>query len=170
MLHAAVGGINDSDVLLADASDAIIIGFNAVPDADSRALAEARGVDIRLYDVIYHVTEDVRKALEGLLAPEQQQRRLGEAEVLQIFKVSRVGTIAGCRVTDGRVPRNAQVHVIRDGLVVYEGKLDSLKRFKDDVREARSGQECGIHIEGFDDVKVGDRIDAFEVVSVARTL
>jgi len=112
----------------------------------------------------------VRKALEGLLAPEQEEHHLGEAEVLQTFRVSRVGTIAGCRVTDGTIPRNARVHVIRDGLVVYDGKIGSLKHFQDDVREARSGQECGLHIDGYDDVKIGDRLEAYEVVSVARTL
>jgi len=170
VIHAGVGGVTESDVLLADASDAIIIGFNAVPDPAARALAEQTGVEIRLYNVIYHVTEDVKKALEGLLAPEEQQRRLGEAEVLRLFRISRVGTVAGCRVTDGTVPRHAQVRVVRDGLVVFEGRLDSLKHGKDDVREVRAGQECGMHIEGFDDVKVGDRIEAFEIVKVARTL
>ena len=170
VIHGGVGGINESDVLLADASDAVIIGFNAVPDPAARSLAETRGVDIRQYNVIYRVTEDVRKALEGLLAPEEEERGLGEAEVLQIFRVSRVGTIAGCRVTDGRISRNARIRVVRDGLVVYEGKIDSLKHFQDDVREARSGQECGIHLERYDDVKVGDRFQAYEVVSVARTL
>jgi len=170
VIHGGVGGINESDILLADASDAIVIGFNVVPDSGARALAEDRGVDIRQYNVIYHVTEDVRKALEGLLAPEEEERRLGEAEVLQTFKISRVGTIAGCRVTDGTLARSARIRVVRDGLVVYEGKLDSLKRVKDDVRECRAGQECGLHIQGFDDVKVGDRVEAFEVVSIARTL
>jgi len=170
VIHGGVGGINESDILLADASDAIVIGFNVVPDPGARALADDQGVDIRQYNVIYHVTEDVRKALEGLLVPKEEERRLGEAEVLQTFKISRVGTIAGCRVTDGTIARNAQVRVVRDGLVVYEGKLDGLKRVKDDVRECRAGQECGLHIQGFDDVKVGDRVEAFEVVSVARTL
>jgi len=170
VIHGGVGGINESDVLLADASDAIIIGFNAVPDLTARALAVERGVDIRQYSVIYHVTEDVRKALEGLLAPEEKENRLGEAEILNIFKISRVGTIAGCRVTDGVIQRNAKIRVVREGLVLYEGQIDSLKRYKDDVREARSGTECGIHLEKFNDVKVGDRFEAFEVVSVARTL
>ena len=170
VIHGGVGGINESDILLADASDAIVIGFNVVPDPGTRALAEDRGVDIRQYNIIYHVTEDVRKALEGLLAPEQKERRLGEAECIAIFKISRVGTIAGCRVTDGTIARSARVRVVRDGLVVYEGKLDGLKRVKDDVRECRAGQECGLHIQRFDDVKVGDRIEAYEVVSIARTL
>jgi translation initiation factor IF-2 len=170
VIHAAVGGINESDVLLADASNAIIIGFNAVPEPKARILAGERGVDIRQYNIIYNVTDDIRKALEGLLSPQQQEKRLGECEVLQTFKISRVGTIAGCRVTDGAIHRSSQIRVIRDGLVVYSGRLQSLKRFKDDIRDARSGQECGIHIAGYDDVKVGDRVEAFEVVSVARTL
>jgi len=170
VIHAAVGGISESDVLLADASDAIIIGFNAVPDTEARILADARGVDIRQYNIIYNVTDDIRNALEGLLAPQEQEKRLGECEVLQTFKISRVGTIAGCRVTDGVVNRNAQIRIIRDGLVIYTGRLQSLKRFKDDVREARSGQECGLHVAGYDDIKVGDRVEAFETVSVARTL
>ena len=170
VIHAAVGGVNESDVLLADASDAVIIGFNAVPDQAARLLAEARGVDIRPYSIIYNVTDDVRKALEGLLAPLEEERHLGECEVLQTFKISRVGTIAGCRMTDGVINRNATLRIIRDGLVIYTGRIESLKRFKDDVREARAGQECGIHVAGYSDVKVGDRIEAFEVVSVARTL
>ncbi|MGB3086814.1 MAG: translation initiation factor IF-2, partial [Phycisphaerae bacterium] len=170
VLHVAVGGINESDVLLADASDAIVLGFNAVPDAGARALAERRGVDIRQYNVIYRITEDIRKALEGLLAPQQEEHRLGEAEVIETFKISRVGAIAGCRVTDGGILRSARVRLIRDGLVVHEGPLESLKRFKDDVREVRAGQECGIHLAGYDDVKVGDRIAAFETVEVQRTL
>jgi translation initiation factor IF-2 len=170
VIHAGVGGVNESDVLLADASNAIIIGFNAVPDPAARLLAEERGVDIRHYSIIYNVTDDIRKALQGLLAPSKQEKRLGEAEVLQTFKISRVGTIAGCRVTDGVINRNSRVRLIRDGLVVHEGGLQSLKRQKDDVREARSGQECGIHLAGYDDIKVGDRIEAFETVEVQRTL
>ena len=170
VIHAGVGGINESDVLLADASDAIIVGFNAVPDLAARMLAEDRDVSIRQYNIIYNITDDVRKALEGLLTPQEEERHLGECEVLQTFKVSRVGTIAGCRMTDGVIHRSAKLRIIRDGVVVYSGRIGSLKRFKDDVREARSGQECGIHIAGYDDVKVGDRLEAFDVVSVARTL
>ena len=170
VIHAAVGGVNESDVLLADASNAIVIAFNAVPDQATRRMAEARGVDIRRYSVIYNVTDDVRKGLEGLLAPLDEERSLGECEVLQTFKISRVGTIAGCRMTDGIINRNANLRIIRDGLVIYSGRIESLKRFKDDVREARAGQECGIRVAGYDDIKVGDRIEAFEVVSVARTL
>ena len=170
VLHAGVGGVTTSDVLLAEASRAIIIGFNAVADAEVRALAEDRGVDIRHYNIIYRITEDVRKALEGLLEPETQERRLGEAEVLQTFKVSRSGTVAGCRVTEGVISRNARVRIARDGLVVHEGPIDSLRRVKDDVREVRAGQECGLHLAGYNDVKVGDRLEAFEKVTVQRTL
>jgi translation initiation factor IF-2 len=170
VLHAGVGGVTAGDVLLADASNAIIIGFNAVADAEARALAEDRGVDIRHYNIIYRITEDVRKALEGLLAPETQERRLGEAEVLETFKISRSGTVAGCRVTDGVIPRSAKVRLIRDGLVVHQGAMDSMRRVKDDIREARAGTECGIHLAGFNDVKVGDRLEAFETVTVQRTL
>jgi translation initiation factor IF-2 len=170
VIHAAVGGISESDVLLADASDAIIFGFNVVPDPGVREQAEEHNVDIRLYNIIYRVVEDVRNALEGLLEPEEQERHVGEAEVLQLFKISRLGTIAGCRVTDGAIPRNARLRVIRDGLVVHESRIDSLKRERDDVREARQGTECGIKIAGFDDIKVGDRLEAFETVQVQRTL
>ncbi len=170
VIHAAVGGVNESDVLLADASNAIIIGFNVAPDPVARVLAEARGVDIRLYQIIYSATDDVRKALEGMLAPKQTEKRLGECNVVQTFKISRVGTVAGCMVSDGVIARSAKVRVIRDGVVVHTGNLQSLKRVKDDVREVRSGQDCGIHLQGFDDVKVGDRLESFETVSEARTL
>jgi len=170
VIHAAVGGITESDVLLADASSAVIIGFNAAPDLTARQLAERRGVDIRQYQVIYDATDDVRKALEGMLAPQQQERRLGECNIVQTFKISRVGTVAGCMVTDGVIARNARVRLIRDGAVIHTGGLQSLKRVKDDVREVRAGQDCGIHLAGYDDVKVGDRIEAFETVSVARKL
>ena len=170
VIHAAVGGVNESDVLLADASNAIIIGFNVAPDPAARLLAETRGVDIRLYQIIYSATDDVRKALEGMLAPKETEKRLGECNVVQTFKISRVGTVAGCMVTDGVIARSASIRLIRDGVVVHTGNLQSLKRVKDDVREVRSGQDCGIHLQGFDDVKVGDRLESFETVSEARTL
>jgi translation initiation factor IF-2 len=170
VIHAAVGGVNESDVLLADASNAIIIGFNVVPDPTARLLAESRGVDIRLYQIIYAATDDVRKALEGLLTPKQTEKRLGECNVVQTFKISRVGTVAGCKVTDGVIARSARIRVIRDGVVIHTGNLQSLKRVKDDVREVRSGQDCGLHLQGYDDIKVGDRVESFETVSEARTL
>ena len=170
VIHAAAGGITESDVLLADASNAIILGFNAVPDLVARHLAEDRGVDIRQYGIIYNVIDDIRNALEGLLSPQQQEKHLGEAEVTTLFKISRVGTVAGCRVTDGVITRGAKLRLIRDGAVIHTGGMQSLKRLKDDVREVRAGQECGIHLAGYDDIKIGDRIEAFEVVSVLRKL
>ncbi len=170
VIHTGVGGVNESDVLLADASDAVIIGFNAVPDPSVRALAEERGVDVRHYRVIYRITEDVRQALEGMLKAREEERRLGEAEVQDTFKISRIGTVAGCICRDGTIPRAAQLRIIRDGLVVHEGRIDTLKRFQDDVREVRAGQECGIKVAGFDDIKLGDRLEAFETVEVQRTL
>ena len=131
---------------------------------------QKKGVDIRIYQIIYQVTDDVRKALEGLLSPEKQERRLGECNVVQTFKISHVGTVAGCMVTDGIINRNSRLRVIREGVVAFEGSIDSLKRIKDDIREARAGQDCGIKIHGFNDVKVGDRLEAFETVEVQRKL
>ena len=170
VIHAAAGGITESDVLLADASSAVILGFNVAPDLEARQLAERRGVDIRQYQIIYDATDDVRKALEGMLTPQQKERRLGECNIVQTFKISRIGTVAGCMVTDGVIARNARVRLIREGAVIHTGGIQSLKRIKDDVREVRAGQDCGIHLAGYDDVKVGDRIEAFETVSVARKL
>ncbi|MBW3661272.1 MAG: translation initiation factor IF-2, partial [Gemmatimonadetes bacterium] len=170
VLHRGVGAISENDVLLAAASDAIIIGFHVRPDARARAAAEREGVDIRTYRVIYEVVEDVRRAMEGLLEPEEREVVLGSAEVREIFRIPKAGTIAGCFVADGTIPRSARVRVIRDGVEVYEGAIGSLKRFKDDVREVREGFECGINVEGFNDVKVGDVIEAFTVEEVQRTL
>ena len=170
VVHRGVGAVTESDILLAKASGASIIGFHVRPDAKARAAAERERVDIRTYTVIYEAVEDVRNALEGMLKPEEKEIVLGEAEVLQIFKVSRVGTIAGCNVTSGVIQRDAQVRVVREGVSVYDGTLSSLKRFKDDVKEVREGLECGIAIENFNDVKVGDRIEAFRTEEVRRTL
>ena len=170
VIHAGVGGVTESDVLLADASNAVIIGFNAVPDLEARVLAERRGVQIRQYSIIYNVIDDMRKALEGMLKPREEEHVLGECNVVQTFKISHVGTVAGCMVSHGVINRNSRLRVIRDGLVVHAGPLQSLKRVKDDVREVRAGQDCGIHLAGFNDVKVGDRLEAFEVISVQRTL
>ena len=170
VLHAAVGGINESDVLLADASDAVVIGFHVIADTRARGLAERKGVDIRLYNVIYRVIDDLKLALEGMLAPEQRREVVGHLVVRQTFKVSRLGTIAGCYVTDGVIRRTNGVRISRQGVVVQEGDLDSLKRFKDDVREVSTGMECGLKIAGFDDIKVDDVIEAIEVVEVKRTL
>ncbi len=170
VLHRAVGAINESDVLLAETSGAIIMGFGVRPDAKSRQLAEQDGVEIKLYEVIYNAVDDVRAALEGMLAPEERETILGVAEVRATFKIKGVGTIAGCYLSEGTVDRKARVRVIRDGIVVYDGELGSLKRFKDDVKEVREGFECGIAIANFNDMKVGDVIEAYHVEEVARTL
>jgi len=171
ILHAAVGGISTGDVALAEASEAIIIGFNVVPDTAARQLAESEGVDIRLYHVIYEVMQDVRRALEQGLAPEVREETLGRANVRQIFRVSRVGTIAGCLVTDGVANRNAKVRIIRDNVIIEDNRnLDSLRRFKEDAREVRAGLECGIKIAGYDDIKEGDVLEFWRQIEVARTL
>ena len=169
VLHAAVGGINESDVLLADASDAVIIGFHVVADDRARALAETKGVDVRLYSVIYQITDDLRNALEGMLDPEVREDMVGRVVVRQTFKVSRLGTVVGCYVTEGVIRRNCKVRVSRQGIVMYEGELDSLKRFKDDAREVTSGLECGLKVKGYDDIKIDDVIEAIERVEVKRT-
>jgi translation initiation factor IF-2 len=170
VIHAQTGGINESDVMLAAASDAVIIGFNVRPLAEARRAAENEGVDIRTYTVIYKVTEDLRAAMEGLLEPEEVEEALGQAEVKQTFKASRVGTIAGCLVTDGKVTRTASVRLVRDGTIVWSGKVGSLRRFKDDVTEVDEGQECGIVLEGFADIKEGDVLEFFETRQVEKTL
>ena len=170
ILHRAVGAINESDVLLAETSGAIVMGFGVRPDAKSRQLAERDGVEIKVYEVIYNAVDDVRSALEGMLAPELRETILGAGEVREIFKIKGVGTIAGCYITEGTIDRKAKVRVVRDGLNVYEGDLGSLKRFKDDAKEVREGFECGIAIANFNDVKVGDVIEAYHVEEVARTL
>jgi translation initiation factor IF-2 len=170
VVHRGVGAITESDILLAKASGAIVLGFHVRPDSNARAAAEREQVDVRTYRIIYEAVEDVRSALEGLLKPEERETVLGEAEVLQLFKVSKVGTIAGCSVRSGTIQRTAKARVIRDGSTVYTGALSSLKRFKDDVREVREGLECGIGIENFNDLKVGDRIESFRMEEIKRTL
>jgi len=169
--HAAVGGVNDSDIALAEASGAIIVGFNVTSSASARRLAEQKGVDIRFYDVIYDLTDDVVKAAEGLLEPELKLEVLGHAEVRQAFRISKVGMVAGCYVSDGVIERHAQIRVTRDGIVVEKDRrLQQLKRFKDDAREVRAGQECGMLIDGYDDIKVGDVIECYKTLEVRRTL
>jgi translation initiation factor IF-2 len=170
VVHRGVGAITESDVLLAKASGAIVLGFHVRPDANARTTAEREGVDVRTYRIIYEAVEDVRAALEGLLKPEQRESVLGEAEVLQVFKVSKVGTIAGCMVRSGLIQRTGKVRVVRDGVLIYTGGISSLKRFKDDVKEVREGLECGIGVENFNDLKVGDRIEAFRIEEIKRTL
>jgi len=169
VLHAAVGGVNESDVSLAEASKAIIIGFNVTSSAKARQLADQKGIDIRLYDVIYDITDDIVKAAKGLLAPEHKLEVLGHAEVRQVFRISRVGMIAGCYVTDGVIERNSQIRVTRGGIVVEKDRrLEQLKRFKDDAREVKAGMECGMKIEGYDDIKEGDVLECYKTIEVAR--
>jgi translation initiation factor IF-2 len=168
VLRKGVGAITENDVTLAQASNAIVIGFNVVPTAQARLLAEDSGVDVRTYRVIYQAVQDIESAARGLLGPEQREVALGQAEVRALFRVPRTGVVAGCYVTDGVIRRNARVRLVRDGTVVYETTLSSLKRFKDDVREVAQGYECGMALEGFQDIKEGDVIQAFEVQEVAR--
>ena len=170
VVRSAAGGINESDVMLAAASNAVVIGFNVRPLADARRAADREGVEIRTYSVIYKITEDLRAAMEGMLAPEEVEEALGQASVLELFKASKIGTIAGCQVTDGKIIRGAEVRLVRDGTVVWTGRIGTLRRFKDDVREVDEGQECGITLDGFSDVKVGDVIEAFETKQIEKTL
>lgn len=168
IIHTAVGAINESDVTLANASNGIIIGFNVRPDTGAKRAADNEGVDMRLHRVIYNVIEEIESAMKGMLDPEFEEQVIGQAEVRQTFKVSKVGTIAGSYVIDGKITRNAGVRVIRDGVVQFEGELDTLKRFKDDVKEVAQGYECGITVEKFNDLKEGDIIEAFEMVEIKR--
>ena len=170
ILHGGAGGITESDVILAHASGAAIIGFNVRANAQARDRARRDGVEIRYYNIIYNVIDDVKAVLSGMLAPETRERFLGNAEILEVFNISKVGKVAGCRVTDGKVERGAHVRLIRDNVVVHEGKLSTLKRFKDEVREVIAGQECGMAFEGYQDMRQGDVIECFEVEHVQRTL
>ncbi|XLZ72784.1 translation initiation factor IF-2 [Massilia sp. SR12] len=170
IVHAAVGGITESDVNLATASKAVIIGFNARADAQARKLAETNGVDIRYYNIIYDAIEEVKAALSGMLAPEKRETVTGQVEIRQVILVSKVGAIAGCLVTDGVVKRSSSVRLLRNNIVVWTGEIDSLKRFKDDAKEVRAGLECGLNLKGYNDIVVGDVLEVFEVQEVARTL
>jgi translation initiation factor IF-2 len=170
VLHASVGAITETDVNLASASNAIILGFNVRPEVKAQALAEKEGVDIRLYNIIYDAVEDVKKAMEGLLEPTLREKPLGRAEIRDTFSVPKVGMVAGSYVLDGKMLRNAQVRLLRDNVVIYTGKMSSLRRFKDDVKDVAAGYECGIGLENYNDLKVGDIIEAFEIEKVAATL
>jgi translation initiation factor IF-2 len=169
VIHTGVGGITENDINLASASNALVVGFNVRPSADARQLAEREGVDVRTYRVIYQLTEDIQQALVGMLSPVQTEETLGEAEVRALFKVSRLGTIAGCMVTSGLIRRGARIRVVRDGTVVQDTSIAQLRRFKDDVREVSEGFECGILLDGFNDVKEGDVLEAYETREVERT-
>jgi translation initiation factor IF-2 len=160
VIHSA-GGINENDVLLASTSSAIIVGFNVRPEPKARELAKKKRVDIKLYTIIYDLLEDIKQALKGMLEPVYREVVLGRAEVRDIFKIPKVGVIAGCMVTEGALQRGASVRLLRDNVIVHEGKVDSLKRFKEDVREVQMGYECGIGLGGYNDIKVGDVIEAF---------
>ncbi len=170
MIHSGVGGITESDVTLAESSGAAIIGFNVRAHKEAREAAERTGTEIRYYNIIYNLVDDVKKAMSGLLTPELRETMLGNAQILEIFVVSKVGKIAGCRVTDGKVERGANVRLIRDNVVIHEGKLSQLKRFKDDAREVLAGQECGMAFEGYQDMRAGDVIECYRVESVQRSL
>jgi translation initiation factor IF-2 len=170
IIHAGVGAITESDVNLALASNAVIIGFNTRADAMARKLVAAHGIDLRYYNVIYEAVDEVRAALSGMLAPEQRENILGLVEIRQVFKISKVGTVVGCYVLEGVIRRGASIRVLRDNVVIHTGELDSLKRFKDDVREVKAGFECGLSVKNFDDLTVGDQLEVYEVVEIARTL
>ena len=170
ILHSGVGGITETDILLADASDAVVIGFHVVPEDKAKILAESCGVDIRLYKIIYDATNDIKAALEGLLEPDKVEQALGSVEVRKIFKVSKIGNIAGCYVKSGKILRNSLVRLIRDSVVLYDGKIATLRVVKDDAKEVKAGFECGIRIAGFDDIKAGDIIESYEIQHIARTL
>jgi translation initiation factor IF-2 len=170
VVHAGVGGITESDVNLAMASRAVIIGFNTRADATARKLIESAGIQIRYYNIIYDAVEDMKAALSGMLAPERKESVIGLVEVRQVFRISKIGTVAGCYVQEGTVKRSAQVRVLRDNVVVHTGEIDSLKRFKEDVREVKAGFECGMSLKNFSDIKEGDQFEVFEVLEVARSL
>ena len=170
VLHSGVGGINESDITLARASAAIILAFNVRANAQARELARRDGVDIRYYSIIYELIDDMKQALSGMLAPEQNEQFLGYAEIREVFNVSKSGRVAGCMITEGQVKRGARVRLLRDDVVIHDGVLKSLRRFKDEVREVQQGYECGMAFENYQDIQQGDRIECYEIVEVARTL
>ncbi|MFW5722627.1 MAG: EF-Tu/IF-2/RF-3 family GTPase, partial [Desulfohalobiaceae bacterium] len=170
IIHGGAGAINESDIMLAAASSAIIIGFNIRPTAKVKEVAEQEGVEIRFYNVIYHLVNEIRSAMEGMLSPIIREEYLGQAEVKEVFSVPKIGKVAGCSVVDGKLMRNAGIRLLRDGVVMYTGRLSSLKRFKDDVKEVAKGYECGVGLENFNDIKEGDVIEAFQEVEEKATL
>jgi translation initiation factor IF-2 len=170
VIRRAVGAVTESDVMLAAASDAVILAFNVRPVGDARAVAEREGVEIRSYAVIYRAIEELRQAMQGMLAPEEVEDTIGSAEVRQIFRASRVGTIAGCHVTDGKIVRGGRVRLVRDGTVVWDGEIQSLRRVNDDVREVQSGFDCGVVLRDYADVKEGDVLEAYATRQVEREL
>lgn len=169
VVHAAVGGISESDVNLAVASKAVIIGFNVRADQGARKTAENNGVDIRYYNIIYDAVDEIKAAMTGMLTPDKKEEIIGNVEIREVYKISKVGSVAGCMVTDGVIRRGAGVRLLRDNVVVWTGQLASLKRFKDDAKEVRQNFECGLQAHNYDDIQVGDILEAFEVKEVART-
>jgi translation initiation factor IF-2 len=170
IIHKGVGQISESDVLLASASDAIIVGFQVRPSSSARKIAENEEIQIKLYSVIYKAIEEIKEAMEGMLSAKIEEQITGTAEIRDVFKITKVGTVAGCFMLDGKITRNNKIRLIRDGIVIYSGLLGSLKRFKDDVKEVAKGYECGLNIDKFNDLQVGDQIEAFEEVEVKQTL
>ena len=170
VIHKAVGQISESDVLLAAASNAVIIGFQVRPSSSARKLAEKEEIEIRTYSIIYDAINEIKDAIVGMLAPEIKEEIVCSVEVMETFKISKVGTVAGCLVREGKITRNTKVRIIRDGIVIYTGKLGSLKRFKDDAKEVVSGLECGLNIENYNDIRIGDIIEGYEEIEVARKL
>jgi len=170
IVGSGVGGLTETDATLAQASNAIVVGFNVRADASARRLMEQESIDLRYYSVIYDLIDEVKQAMSGMLAPEFKQEIIGLAEVRDVFKSPKIGAIAGCMVTEGTVKRNNPIRVLRDNVVIYEGELESLRRFKDDVQDVRNGMECGIGVKNYNDVKVGDQIEVFEVVEVQRSI
>jgi translation initiation factor IF-2 len=170
IVHSGAGGITESDISLAEASNAAIIGFNVRANPQARASAEREGLEIRYYNIIYDLVDDVKQAMSGLLSPERRETFIGNAEILEVFNITKVGKVAGCRVVEGKVERGAGVRLIRDNVVVHEGKLKTLKRFKDEVSEVPMGQECGMAFENYEDMRAGDVIECFRVEHITRTL
>ena len=170
VIHKAVGQISETDIMLAAASNAIVIGFQVRPSMVARKMAENEEIDIRLYSIIYDAIEELKAAMEGMLSPEVKEQITATLEVRETFKITKVGTIAGCMVKEGKIKRSSKVRLIREGIVIYTGLLGALKRFKDDVKEVANGYECGLNIANFNDIKVGDMVEAFEEVEVSRKL
>jgi translation initiation factor IF-2 len=170
IVHSGAGGITESDISLAEASNAVILGFNVRANKQARDAADAAGIEIRYYNIIYDLVDDIKQAMSGMLSPERRETFLGNAEILEVFNITRVGKVAGCRVTEGKVERGAGVRLVRDSVVIHEGTLKTLKRFKDEVAEAPAGQECGMAFANYDDIRRGDVIEAFRVEEVARSL
>ena len=170
IISSGVGGINETDVNLALASSGIIIGFNVRADASARKLIASSGVDVRYYNIIYEAVDEIKAALSGLMAPERKENILGLVDIREIYRIPKVGVVAGCYVMDGIIKRNSLIRVLRDGLVIHTCELDSLKRFKDDVKEVREGFECGLSLRNFNDIQIGDQLEAYEIVETARFL